>query len=53
MLNRKKYVGILQPECRRYNYTIIDLVRYVFVSVPRVRVLRVSTNKVLPCAIAL
>jgi hypothetical protein len=53
MLNRKKCVVISQPECRRHSCTTIDLVCSIFVSIPRVRVFKVSTDKGFPCAIAL
>jgi hypothetical protein len=53
MLNRKKFVVISQPECRRHSCTAIDLVCSVFVSVPKVGVFKGSTDKGFPCAIAL
>jgi hypothetical protein len=53
MLNRKKCVVILQPECRRQSCAAIDLVSSVFFSISRVRVFKGSIDKGFPCAIAL
>jgi hypothetical protein len=44
-------VGILQPKCRRHSCLEIDLVCSVYVSAPRVRVFKGSTEKGFPCAI--
>jgi hypothetical protein len=44
-------VGILQPKCRRHSCPTTDIVCYVYVSIPRVRVFKGSTKKGFPCAI--
>jgi hypothetical protein len=54
IVNRKNYVGISQPECRRKGCTAIDLfVPFLFCFFPGVRVYRVPTDKGFPYAIAL
>jgi hypothetical protein len=53
MLERKKFVVISQPECRRHNFVAIDLVCSIFGSIPKVRVCKVPTNKGFPYAITL
>jgi hypothetical protein len=53
MLIRKKYVVIWQLKCRRHSCAEIDLVCSIFVSIPKGKVFKGSTNKGFPCVIAL